>query len=132
MMAGAVVYDNTVFGPLAAACSDPIEPLPPAQGSPPGDSPRRGQDHAEQRRAHAVAEWIPVVGRFHLRPDPTKCGEPVYAEYVEHVPPDPGAAKLWLTNRRPEEWREKSVTELTGKDGAALVPVLNVTISRAP
>jgi hypothetical protein len=58
-------------------------------------------------------------------------GEPVYAEYVEHVPPDPGAAKLWLTNRRPEEWRDKSTTELTGKDGAPLVPVLNVTISRA-
>jgi hypothetical protein len=52
------------------------------------------------------------------------------AEYVEHVPPDPGAAKLWLTNRRSEEWREKTSTELTGKDGAALVPVLNVTISR--
>jgi hypothetical protein len=57
-------------------------------------------------------------------------GEPVYAEYVEHVPPDPGAAKLWLTNRRPEEWREKTYNELTGKDGAALVPVLNVTIDR--
>jgi len=46
------------------------------------------------------------------------------------VPPDPGAAKLWLTNRRPEEWREKSYNELTGKDGTAIVPVLNVTISR--
>jgi hypothetical protein len=57
-------------------------------------------------------------------------GEPVYAEYVEHVPPDSGAAKLWLINRRPNEWRDKSTTELTGKDGAALVPVLNVTISR--
>ena len=43
-------------------------------------------------------------------------GEPVYAEYVEHVPPDPGAAKMWLTNRRPEQWREKNTTELTGKD----------------
>jgi hypothetical protein len=58
-------------------------------------------------------------------------GEPIYAEYVEHVPPDPGAAKFWLTNRRGEEWRDKTSTELTGKDGAALVPVLNVTISRA-
>jgi hypothetical protein len=58
-------------------------------------------------------------------------GEPVYAEYVEHVPPDPGAAKLWLVNRRPNEWRDKSTTELTGKDGAALVRVLIVTISRA-
>jgi hypothetical protein len=57
-------------------------------------------------------------------------GEPVYAEYVEHVPPDPGAAKLWLINRRPEDWREKTYNELSGKDGSPLVPVLNVTISR--
>jgi hypothetical protein len=36
------------------------------------------------------------------------------AQYVEHVPPDPGAAKLWLTNRRSDEWRDKTSTELTG------------------
>ena len=46
------------------------------------------------------------------------------------MPPDPGAAKLWLTNRRTEEWREKNTTELSGKDGGPLIPVLNVTISR--
>jgi hypothetical protein len=44
-------------------------------------------------------------------------GLPVFAEYVEHMPPDPGAAKLWLSNRRPDKWREKTVTEITGKDG---------------
>ena len=49
---------------------------------------------------------------------------------IEHVPPDPGAAKIWLTNRRPEEWRDRSTTELTGKNGAPIIPVLNVTISR--
>jgi hypothetical protein len=57
-------------------------------------------------------------------------GVPVYAEFIEHVPPDPGAAKLWLTNRRSEEWREKTYNEHAGKDGAPLIPVLNVTISR--
>lgn len=31
--------------------------------------------------------------------------------YTEHVPPDPGAAKLWLTNRRPKDWRERQVVE---------------------
>jgi hypothetical protein len=46
------------------------------------------------------------------------------------VPPDPGAAKLWLTNCRSEEWRDKTYNEHAGKDGAPLVPVLNVTISR--
>jgi hypothetical protein len=40
------------------------------------------------------------------------------AECVEHVPPDPGAAKLWLTNRRAEEWRDMTYNEHAGKDGA--------------
>jgi len=35
-----------------------------------------------------------------------------------------------LTNQRSDVWRDKNTTELTGKDGAALVPDLNVTISR--
>jgi hypothetical protein len=30
------------------------------------------------------------------------------ATVVEHVPPDVGACKLWLTNRRPDDWREKN------------------------
>jgi len=33
-------------------------------------------------------------------------GEIVHANVVEHVPADVGAAKLWLTNRRPDKWRE--------------------------
>jgi len=33
-------------------------------------------------------------------------------------------------NRRPEKWPEKTYNELSGKDGAPIVPVLNVTISR--
>jgi len=33
-------------------------------------------------------------------------GEIVRARVVEHVPPDVAAAKLWLMNRRPQEWRE--------------------------
>ena len=40
-------------------------------------------------------------------------GEPVYAPYREYVPPDVGAAKLWLTNRRPDEWREKTEAKHT-------------------
>ena len=45
---------------------------------------------------------------------------PVYADYIEHVAPDPSAAKLWLTNRMPDEWREKVVQEVTGKDGGPI------------
>ena len=56
---------------------------------------------------------------------PSGATEPVYAAYREHVPPDPGAAKLWLCNRQPDEWRDRK--EFTGKDGVPLVPVLNLT-----
>lgn len=33
------------------------------------------------------------------------------ADYVEHVPPDPGAAMSWLKNRRGDKWRDKSDVE---------------------
>jgi len=58
-------------------------------------------------------------------------GEIARTDIVEHVPPDPGAAKMWLTNRRGDKWRDKIDHEHTGKDGAALVPVINVTVTGA-
>lgn len=38
-------------------------------------------------------------------------GSIVRAKVVEHVPADIGAAKLWLTNRRPDKWLELSKVE---------------------
>jgi hypothetical protein len=35
-------------------------------------------------------------------------GEIVRAEYREHLPADVGAAKLWLTNRRRDQWADSS------------------------
>ncbi len=47
-------------------------------------------------------------------------GEVTRAEVAEHVPPDPGAAKMWLSARK-KEWREPaSRHEITGKDGEPL------------
>jgi hypothetical protein len=43
-------------------------------------------------------------------------GQIVRANIVEHVPPDVGAIKLWLSNRRPDKWREKSEVALTGAE----------------
>lgn len=34
-------------------------------------------------------------------------GEPLIVPTVKHIPPDPSAAKMWLTNRRGDEWRDK-------------------------
>lgn len=41
--------------------------------------------------------------------------EAVLVPYTEHVPPDVGAAKLWLSNRRRQDWTDpdKSTTAVT-------------------
>ena len=54
-------------------------------------------------------------------------GQIVRADTTEHVPPDPGAAMNWLKNRRGDSWRDKITQEVTGADGAPLVPIINLT-----
>jgi hypothetical protein len=34
--------------------------------------------------------------------------KPLVVPYIEHIPPDAGAAALWLKNRKPKEWRDKN------------------------
>jgi hypothetical protein len=48
---------------------------------------------------------------------PAGATEPVYAPYMEHVPPDTQAASLWLRNRRPGEWRDKTDVKVSGSLG---------------
>ena len=43
-------------------------------------------------------------------------GQIIRAPIVEHVPPDVNACRLWLMNRRPAEWRDKSEVKLDGSD----------------
>ena len=45
---------------------------------------------------------------------PAGSTEPVYAEYIEHYPPDTPAASLWLRNRQPKKWRDKHEVEHGG------------------
>lgn len=42
-------------------------------------------------------------------------GEHVAVPFVEHYPPDTTAAIFWLKNRRPDQWRDKVQTELSGE-----------------
>lgn len=46
--------------------------------------------------------------------------EVVTTPVIKQYPPDTQACRLWLTNRRPEEWREKQDIEMTGKDGGPI------------
>jgi hypothetical protein len=57
---------------------------------------------------------------------PAGADAPVYAQYRERIAPDTAAATFWLKNRKPDEWRDKH--EFSGKDGAPLIPVINLTI----
>lgn len=41
-------------------------------------------------------------------------GAVVMTPMVKHYPPDTTAAIFWLKNRKPQEWRDKRETELSG------------------
>lgn len=45
---------------------------------------------------------------------PAGATEPVYAPYTEHYPPDTAAASLWLRNRQPKQWRDKTDVGISG------------------
>ncbi len=53
---------------------------------------------------------VPAVKIFQGTPE----GGPVIVPYQEGLPPDVGAAKLWLSRRRPDLWREKQQIDITG------------------
>jgi hypothetical protein len=42
---------------------------------------------------------------------PAGAKKPVYAPYIEHVPPDVTARISWLKNRDPARWREAQQLE---------------------
>ncbi len=50
---------------------------------------------------------------------PAGAEAPVYAPYTEHYPPDTQAASLWLRNRQPKRWRDKTEVEHSGEIGLA-------------
>ena len=50
-------------------------------------------------------------------------GTIVSQEYIEHVPPDLTAIKMWLSARKPDKWRVKDEVEITA-GGAAFVEIL--------
>ena len=52
-------------------------------------------------------------------------GQILEAPYVEHYPPDTGAIKLWLMNRRAAQWKEKQ-PEGTANDGGLKILVENI------
>lgn len=73
---------------------------------------------AEKLRHRAIGYSHEAVKIFM----PADASEPVYAKYIEHYPPDTQAISLWLRNRQPEKWRDKTDHAVTGADGKDLIP----------
>jgi hypothetical protein len=59
-------------------------------------------------------------------------GTIVRADVVEHYPPDVGAIKLWLGNRRPDKWKEKQELKLDSSNAflAVLKAISDGTINQ--
>lgn len=56
---------------------------------------------------------------------PAGASAPVYAPYVEHVPPDPTSMIFWLKNRRRLEWRDTRPGDQADEDGVMKVKIVN-------
>lgn len=91
------------------------------------ESLARGREPADAEIAHSL--YHRAKGYSHKAYKifmPAGASEPVYAEYVQHYPPDTPAAALWLQNRRGRKraaedaimWTQR--IEHTGADGGPI------------
>lgn len=92
---------------------------------------RKGKEVADAEVAKSL--YLRATGYSHravkIFADP-KTGSELIIPYTEKFPPDPTSMIFWLKNRQKDKWRDKHETELTGKDGAPIVPTMNINLSR--
>jgi len=89
------------------------------------ESITRGKVAADSEVAHRLYQR--AMGYSHEAVKifmPAGAGEPVYAPYTEHYPPDTQAASLWLRNRQSGKWRDRQ--EHTGADGGPIMVLTGV------
>lgn len=80
------------------------------------DAFMRGRVQADAEVAASLRER--AVGYSHKAVKifmPAGADKPVYADYTEYYPPDTAAASLWLRNRHPDKWREKTDVAVSGQ-----------------
>lgn len=78
-----------------------------------------GKDNCNERverslYARAVGYTYDAVKIFQYE------GGPVIVPHKEHVPPDVGAAKIWLTNRKRQDWSDTTRSEISGPGGGPI------------
>lgn len=79
---------------------------------------KEGKDAFDDRIERSLAQKAAGY-TFHSKKVMQFEGRVIKADIIEHVPPDVGAIKLWLSNRRPDKWREKQEVQLTGAEAFA-------------
>lgn len=82
----------------------------------------RGREEADVEVAQSLRAR--ALGYSHkamkIFPPRSEGGEPIKVEYTEHYPPDTAAASLWLRNRQPKTWRDKTEVGVSGGLGLEL------------
>lgn len=68
---------------------------------------------AQSLYKRAVGMATPAVKIF-MPKDATDASEAIIVPHAVHHPPDVNAARMWLHNRRPKDWRERREIEVTG------------------
>jgi hypothetical protein len=74
---------------------------------------KEADDRVERSLYHRAVGYSYEAVKIFL---PYGSKEPIYAPYVEHVPPDTTACIFWLKNRKPEMWRDAwQLEHVTGR-----------------
>jgi len=78
----------------------------------------QGKDAFDDRAERSLA--LRAIG-YSVHTEKLFCydGSVVRADMIEHYPPDVGALKMWLGNRRPDKWKDKQEVKIDS-DGAFL------------
>src|SRR6266705_118536 len=71
---------------------------------------RADAEIAESLYNRARGMSVPAVKIFQGTPE----AGPVIVPHREHLPPGVGAAKLWLSRRQPDRWKERQQVDVSG------------------
>lgn len=83
------------------------------------ESIKKGKEIADAEIAHAL--YHRAKGYSHQAVKIfNNNGEIITEPYIEHYPPDTGAAMAWLKNRQPQQWRDR---QEIGIDGDMVIAV---------
>lgn len=72
------------------------------------------QKYYDQQRARKITEYVNFAMLLPDEKEKTDTRLVVTKRVTKQVAPDTGAAAFWLKNRKPETWRDKKETELSG------------------